>query len=170
MQRSAVRRQAAVPTVPRPKTGSRVSRPPGAVWLRAALRYAGRGVHSAHEVEAFLARRGARPEQIDAALATCRGRGLVNDAAAARLWAEHWAGQGWAWAAIETKLDGRGFRVETIRALRAGYPALADDAARAAWVMAKVRGRSAAARQLAAHGFDADTIAATVGDAEDAGG
>ena len=126
----------------------------------AALRYAGAAPRSRRELTEFLARRGMPAAEQAAALAACEARGLVNDAAAARLWAQHWLDQGYAWAAVAERLRTKGFDDRTLHSLDAQDRFAGDDESRARRVAARLRGRSAAsvARALASRGFDPDVI------------
>ena len=121
-------------------------------------------VRSNEEVCAHLRRRGVSPRRAARALAACRARGLVDDRACARLWAEHWARQGYAWAAIRLKLSAKGLTDDAIRVAEQSMGRAPDDAARARQVVvqrarrAGSRGRLGLARALASRGFDADVI------------
>jgi SOS response regulatory protein OraA/RecX len=116
--------------------------------LTAALRYARAGVRSTQELRTFLSRRGASSSQIESVVAACRTRGLLDDQASARLWAEHWARRGYAWAAIRVKLFAKGFD-EPIIATAAGALATPEGG---------LRQRAQLARALGARGFDAELI------------
>ena len=134
-------------------------------WDDAAIRFAGARVHSAEEVRSYLRRRSVTPSEAACAVAACRARGLVDDRACARLWAEHWVRQGYAWAAIRAKLAAKGLS-EAVIEQAAGARGTPDaEAARARTLLAKrlraaagVRARMRAARLLASHGFDEDLI------------
>ena len=119
-------------------------------------------MRSAHEVRAYLLRRGAAPEAAARALTACRAQGLIDDAACARLWADHWARRGYAAAAIRAKLSEKGLDARTIdRAVDDLVPST-DDAARARALLdrrlerAPRASRPALARLLTARGFDPD--------------
>jgi SOS response regulatory protein OraA/RecX len=117
------------------------------------------------------------------AVAHCRQRGLVDDAAAGRLWAAHWSRQGYAWPAIRLKLAAKGLEARAIAQAAPRAGGLAEEAARARALVAPYLSRSGlpesqqarlpaprqrassrarqagrAARRLAAHGFDAELI------------
>jgi len=130
--------------------------------LAAALRYAGRGVRSSRDVREYLSRLGAAPAAGRAAEAACRDRGLIDDAAAAVLWAGQWARQGYARAAVRERLAVKGFDAGVIdRAL--GRPDPGAEVRRAAALIERRRrrgrpGRAALARVLAAKGYDHDVI------------
>ena len=133
--------------------------------LEAALRYAGCHTRSILEVRTYLARRGASAEETSCAIAECQARNLLDDRACARLWADHWARQGYAWAAIHAKLTARGLDA-VARDAAIPADAAADDAARARTLIGSRRAqgdtgraRVRAARRLAGKGFDPDLIA-----------
>ena len=140
--------------------------------LAATLGYAKAAVRSSHEVRAYLRRCGTPPSTATRLLAACRDRGLLNDQASASLWAEHWARQGYAWAAISLKLSVKGFDVQTIRSIGNALARVSDDETRArAVVSQRVRGgatdphqRLRLARRLASRGFDPDVIQRVLGD------
>jgi len=130
------------------------------------LRYARVGVRSTHDVLAYLKRRGASSEIAARILADCRTLGLLDDRAAARLWAEQWARRGYASAAIRLKLQAKGFDAQASdeAVVRAG--SASDDETRARLIVTSylqrqtVRpGRSQRlARVLAARGFNQELI------------
>ena len=96
------------------------------------------------------------------AVAECRRRGLVDDLAAARLWAGHWMRRGYAWSAIRQKLSAKGIDEPAIREAAQGLDVSADEVARARQLV-RQRTRSSAgqarlARMLASRGFDEDVI------------
>ena len=134
--------------------------------MAAALRYARAGVRSQREVLERLRRDGCAHGVVERALAECRRQGLVDDRACARLWAEHWARQGLAWAAIRLKLSAKGLGDRAVEEAAVSVGATpADDEARANAVVARrlrvatVRlSRSHLARVLASRGFDSDVI------------
>lgn len=132
----------------------------------AVLRYVGTVVRSRREVEAFLARRGVPAAEQAGVLAACEARGLINDAAAARLWAQHWLDQGYAWAAVRERLRTKGIDDRTLHSLDAQDRFAGEDESSARRVAARLRGRSAAAvaRALALRGFDPDVIERVVSD------
>ena len=133
-------------------------------WL---TRYARTHVRSTFEARQYLRRRGVRPAAIERAMAACQGRGLLDDSACARLWASHWARQGYAWAAIRLKLLEKGLSEASIAAATEAVDATAaGDAERAHQVLAQHVSRRSGiapprprlARILASRGFDSETI------------
>jgi SOS response regulatory protein OraA/RecX len=133
--------------------------------LALATRYAGLGVRSIQELRTYLRRRGVAERAIARTIAVCRDRGVVDDAACARLWAEHWARQGYAWAAIRLRLSAKGLTDDAIRVAERTTGRAPDDVARARAVVAQRAARRAGprervrlARVLASRGFDADVI------------
>lgn len=132
--------------------------------LALARRYAGRGVRSTQEVRTYLRRHGVPPAAIRDAIAACRAQGLLDDRACARLWTEHWARRGYAWAAIRLRLTAKGLTDDAIRMAERTMGRAPDDLARAREVVtqrarrAGPRERSRLARVLASRGFDADVI------------
>ena len=147
-------------------SSSKSAASPARALTTAALRYARVGVRSTRDVLTYLERRGASPNTVARILADCRALGLLDDQAAARLWAEQWARRGYASAAIRMKLQAKGFdaRVSDEAAARVG-PA-SDDEPRARLIAAAALrrprsrpGRSQRlARLLASRGFDSDLI------------
>lgn len=135
--------------------------------LRALLRYTGTAVRSRSEVCAYLARRRVPAGTQQALLARCRAQGLIDDRAAARLWAGYWARQGFAAAAIRERLTTRGFDVRTIQHACALLGRASADEARARVVAARLGrtrpSRARLARALTARGFDADVIERVLG-------
>src|SRR3989338_8546256 len=82
----------------------------GAASLPAGLRrYARTGAPPRQQLLTSLARGGVPPRTASRLVAECEARGLVDDSAGVRLWAGHWARQGYGWAAIRAKLEARGF-------------------------------------------------------------
>src|SRR3989338_4192951 len=137
--------------------------------LRRALQYAQRRVCSEQELLAYLARRGVAATAARRALRACRAHGLVDDRACARLWADEWARQGYAWSAIRERLSARGLPAEAISAAARTVGGPSGDAARAQRLVARVRKRrpgapARLARQLAARGFDAELIERVLGE------
>ena len=122
------------------------------------------GVRSTQQVAASLRRRGVAPEVVAQVVGACRRRGLLDDRACARLWADAWARKGYAWAAIRAKLAEKGLDEEAITQAggRVGLAATSADEARARELLQRRIGRrpgptrAQAARLLAARGFDAD--------------
>ncbi len=132
-------------------------------------RYLRTRVHSAREAADYLRRRGVPPQAALRAVAECRARGLLDDRACARLWAGHWARQGYAASAIRLKLVAKGLADEVISEAARAYGAPAEEEARARLVAEAARRRGARqadrlARALAARGFEADLIERVVGE------
>ena len=99
------------------------------------------------------------------AITVCQQRGVLNDVACARLWADHWARAGWAWPAIHEKLSAKGLAEAAIAAARHDIGAgPQEELMRARAVRDNLRQRrpvasdSAVARRLASRGFDEDVI------------
>jgi regulatory protein len=143
------------------------SKPGPDEFLRAlafALRYTRSGVRSTHDVRRHLKRRGV-PEHLSArVVADARRRGLIDDQACARLWADHWARRGYAGAAIRQRLAAKGLEGRVIDDA-ARLVGAASDEDRARLVMEAVIRRSAGrpvrprlARALASRGFDGELI------------
>ncbi|MBI3021730.1 MAG: RecX family transcriptional regulator [Candidatus Omnitrophica bacterium] len=134
--------------------------------LAALPRYLRSSVRSSCEVVAYLRRRGLSPQRAARAVLESQASGLLDDEACARLWADHWARRGWAWAAIRAKLSLKGLDERAIDGAVRHLEAAADDGARARLVAAAYLRRHAAtptsqrtlARSLAFRGFDADLI------------
>ena len=134
--------------------------------LAALPRYLRSSVRSTHEVVAYLRRRGLSPQRAARAVSEYQARGLLDDEACARLWAEEWARRGYAWAAIRTKLSLKGLDERTIERVARRLGMVGDDEARARLIASAYLRRHAAtqtsqrvlARRLASRGFDADLI------------
>ncbi|MBI4341590.1 MAG: regulatory protein RecX [Candidatus Omnitrophica bacterium] len=129
--------------------------------LALAVRYTRTRVRSAHEAVTHLHRRGIPLGAAQRAVARTQALGLVDDRACARLWAEHWARQGYASEAIRKKLFVKGLAMAVVEGALASLGA--DDLARARWLIAsrRPRGRFTPARLsrwLAGRGFDEETI------------
>ena len=139
-------------------------------------RYTQQSVRSVRDVRAYLARRRIAPSVAARVIAACRARGILDDEAAARLWAEQWARRGYARAAIRVKLAAKGFEESAIERAGRRLEALSDDD-QAQSLVAAYRNRQARpsqphvpsvtpssreasrlARMLSARGFDADVI------------
>ena len=131
----------------------------------AVSRYVRSGVRSTHEALQYLRRRGVPVRRAVAVVSACQAQGLLDDRAAARLWANHWARQGYAAAAIRLKLADKAFDerdiLEVIRPLRVSTAeeerarlVLARDARR----RTRRPSRARLARVLASRGFDPDLI------------
>jgi SOS response regulatory protein OraA/RecX len=98
-------------------------------------------------------------------VATFQAQGLLDDRAAARLWAEHWARQHYADSAIRLKLLAKGFDEPLARNTIARLTCDADDEERARRLLAQHLRRSSSrsvpsrlARLLASRGFDSELI------------
>ena len=133
--------------------------------LAAAARYTRTGVRSVNEVRAYLEGRKVPSPIAGRVIEELTARGFLDDRACARLWGEHWARRGYAWAAIRSKLSTKGLDERTIdeAAQHLGRPS--QDDARARGVVAQRTHRSAdrrertrLARALASRGFDPDLI------------
>ena len=133
--------------------------------LAAALRYTRAGVRSTQEVLNYLHRRGVAPRLARRVIGEARARGVLDDHACARLWAEHWARRGYAWSAIRLRLCAKGLDEDAIEQAANQQERASDDDARARLVVARQRRhgagprqRSRLARTLTARGFDTDLI------------
>ena len=133
--------------------------------LAVATRWLRTGVRSTHEVRSYLTGRRVRPGAITRVIRECHRRGLLDDRACARLWADHWARRGYAWAAIRQRLAMKGLPEAAIDAAAARIGTTTADAARArqaaeTWCRRPSAARSAArlGRFLAARGFDESVI------------
>lgn len=126
-------------------------------------RYARTGVRSRQQLLTYLHRGGVPPRTAARLIAECETRGLVDDAAGARLWADHWARRGYGWAAIHAKLAARGFDARAIEAAgrRAGL-ASEDEMRARQFLTERLRtgriDRARLARALGSRGFDPDLI------------
>lgn len=147
-------------------SSSRASKSRPAPVDAAVLRYAGAAPRSRRDVEAFLAKHGVPDEARAGLIAACEARGLVDDVKAARLWAQHWLDQGYAWAAVHERLRTKGFDDRTLHSLDAQDRFAGDDESRARQVVARLGSRPAAAlaRTLASRGFDPDVVERVVSD------
>ena len=135
--------------------------------LALAVRYTRARVRSAHEVLAYLHRRGIPPRTARRAVESAQALGAVDDRACARLWAGQWARQGYAAAAIRQKLLTKGLEARVADAAVAMLDAAEEDRRRAQLLIdARLRRgqapRGRLARWLAARGFDADIIEQTL--------
>lgn len=132
-------------------------------------RYLRSGVRSTSDAVAYLGRRGVSSEAAARLVKAGAARGLLDDRAAARLWAEHFVRQGYAASGIEQKLLAKGFD-EAVTAQVIGRCASASsEEARARTLAARytkapARRTQAAriTRALTARGFDAEMIARVV--------
>ena len=108
----------------------------------------------------------------------CRARGWLDDAACARLWADHWAQRGYAWAAIRQKLTAKGLGDAAVEQAAQVLGLASDDEARASRLVASRMRRGPAtgrgivlsprqasrlARTLAGRGFDPQIIERVLG-------
>lgn len=151
---------------------------PGDEVRAGVLRYLRTGVRSTQDVLQHLSRRGLSLQRATGLVATFQAQGLLDDRAAARLWAEHWARQHYADSAIRLKLLAKGFDEPLARNTIARLACDADDEERARRLLAqrlpvrpacrrgaggrpdRGRGRvsSRLARLLASRGFDSELI------------
>lgn len=126
-------------------------------------RYLASGVRSTHEVAAYLRARGASAREAAEVVEAYRARGILDDRAAARLCAEHWARRGYGSAAIRARLAAKGLDPVLIdEALRTLGDA-DDEAARAHALLRRANAhapqdRRRAARLLLARGFDQELV------------
>ena len=142
--------------------------------LQAVRRYVRGRVRSTVETLAHLRSRGISAATATRVIAACHAQSLLDDEACARLWAEHWARRGYAWAFIREHLAAKGLSEPVMaRAARHVGAAAADDVARAQDALASrprtgpaPLPRARLARRLAARGFDDDTIARVLPDDE----
>ena len=119
---------------------------------------------------AYLRRQGISVRAAARAVRAYQAQGLLDDQAAARLWADHWARQGYAAAAIRLKLADKQFSDALIQTVINRYGPPTDDEARArTWLARRTRSgaprlpRARLARALASRGFDADLIERLLG-------
>ena len=113
-------------------------------------------------------------QRVTAQVRSYRALGLLDDRAAARLWADHWARQGYAAAAIYEKLSRKGFSNALSRFTLNQFDPSADDESRArTWLARRTRSGTASpapsrlARALASRGFDAELIERLLGESSD---
>lgn len=135
------------------------------------LRYLRSGVRSTHEVVSRLRQHGVSSRDAARLVRAYRARGVLDDRAGVRLWADHWARQGYASAAIRLKLAAKGFDAQAIEDTVSRFVPPSDDEARARVLLAQRRdrvsgrpGRARLARALAAHGFEPDVIERLLGE------
>ena len=133
--------------------------------LTAATRYVRAGVRSTREALTYLQRRGVPGDLARRTVAAFHARGVLDDRACARLWAEHWARAGYAWSAIRRRLADKGLDEHTIEHAAAQWGRASDDDARARFVAAQharrgvgPRQRTRVARALSSRGFESDLI------------
>ena len=127
-----------------------------------------RGVHSARDVRERLRRAGASSESAAQVVAECRSRGLVDDAACARLWADHWSRRGYAWSVIRVKLSEKGLEAQVIEQAADRLGTAVQDETRVRQAVEASAERSARlpaeqqvsqlTRRLASRGFDSELI------------
>lgn len=134
-------------------------------------RYARTGVRSRQQLLSYLRRSGASRREADRLIKTFEARGLVDDAAAAQLWAGHWARLGYAWAAIRIRLEARGFTARAIERANQRLQCEAGDEARARSLSKArrrrgVNERARLERALASRGFAPDLIEQILEEAE----
>ena len=151
------------------------SKPAADALAAGALRYARSGVRSARDLLTYLQRRHASPAAASRILARCRTLGLIDDQAAARLWAGQWARRGYAAAAIRLKLQAKGFeaRISDQAVAHAGLASDDDETRARLLVTSSLRrhtmgvGRSQRlARVLASRGFEPELIDRVLAEAE----
>ena len=130
-----------------------------------ALRALRGRVRSSEELAQALAVQGIPLQDIPRIVRECERRGILDDRAAARLWAGHWARLGYGWAAIHHRLSAKGLGEavidEAAGRLKLGTPD--DEEARArAWLAAAKRRRAMTpaqlARRLLARGFEPELV------------
>ena len=129
------------------------------------MRYLRTGVRSTRDALQYLSRRGLSLQRATGLVATFQAQGLLDDRAAARLWAEHWARQHYADSAIRLKLLAKGFDEPLARNTIARLLCDANDEERARRLLAQHLRRSSSrsvpsrlARLLASRGFDSELI------------
>ena len=139
---------------------------PGDEVRAGVLRYLRTGVRSTRDVLQYLSRRGLSLQRAASLVGTYQAQGLLDDRAAARLWADHWARQHYADSAIRLKLLAKGFDEPLARNTIARLTCDADDdEERARRLLAQHLRRSSRrpipsrlARLLASRGFDSELI------------
>ena len=139
--------------------------------LAAAIRFLHGRVRSSHELRHSLTVKGLTAREIPRIVRECERRGILDDEAGARLWAQYWADRGYGWPAIEQRLLAKGFPAAAVvkAGQRLGIRA-ADEAKRAqAWAAAQQRrgvSSQRVARQLMNRGFDPEMVAEYCSDDE----
>ena len=121
------------------------------------------GVRSSADALAYLRRHDVPLEHARLLLRDATRRGALDDRACARLWAEHWARQGYANAAIRARLDAKALPSSAIDDAIARLSQGEDDElsrARRLVSARRRRGRPPArlAQALAARGFEPELI------------
>jgi len=138
------------------------------------IRYTRASARSTREVLAHLTRHGIPERLAVRVVAESKTRGLVDDRACARLWADHWARQGYAGSAIRLKLEAKQLDEQTIHDAMHRSDRAQPDEARAREVVASylrrhrqppARQRMGVARVLATRGFDPELIERVLTDA-----
>jgi regulatory protein len=154
--------------------------PPGADarTVQAVRRYLRAGARSAHELRAFLRKRGVPESAVRSLVASSAKLGWVDDEACAKLCALHWANQGYATDAIRTRLLGKGLDPSIVFRILLRLHLAGDDEPRARALVQRQR-RATSSRQqtarrprqthrhlvglLARRGFDQDLIERVLG-------
>ena len=120
---------------------------------------------------ALLRRHGVSARGAVRAVKTYQAQGLLDDHTAARLWADHWARQGYAWVAIRAKLAAKGFPVRAVEAVAQRLAHPAEETTRARQLVAQQlragatsQQRSRLARRLSSRGFDSELIETLLGE------
>ena len=134
--------------------------------LALARRHAQRGVRSAGEVRAYLKRLGVANGIVEQAVRACQVHGLLDDRVGARLWADHLARRGYAWALIRSRLLAKRFSSQAIQDAAGTYGTAEQEEQRARQVVRRLLVRAArdpqearrVARRLVARGFELETI------------
>jgi SOS response regulatory protein OraA/RecX len=118
------------------------------------------GVRSTQEALTYLRRLGVSPAAATQIVNDVRARGLLDDRACARLWADHWARAGYAESAVRAKLSAKGFGEAAIREAveHLGLPASEEARARELAGTLLRRPAGQVARRLASRGFSEDVI------------
>ncbi|HZO96574.1 MAG TPA: RecX family transcriptional regulator [Gaiellaceae bacterium] len=132
--------------------------------LEVAVEALARRDRSAAELAAYLARRGARPEDAAAALDRLAEAGYLDDARFAASRAEALARRGYGDEAIRADLERRSLDRELVEEALAG---LEPEAERALALAGRLGAGAATARRLTAKGFSPDAVASAL--ARDAG-
>lgn len=137
--------------------------------LRAlVLRLTNRRVYCVQEVKDLLRKQGLPEDSIQKIVSDCQRQGLLDDGVCARLWADHWAGRGYSWVAIHSKLRAKGLDEADIQQAASILARPSEEHKRARAVLTKhlvqpptlhdKRQRTRLARTLAVRGFDPDSI------------
>ena len=134
-------------------------------------RYAAAGVKSRQQLLSYARRSGLSGRAAAVLVDECVSRGLADDAAGARLWAEHWARHGYGSVAIRAKLEAKEFQPRAIETTLRRASAGEEEARARALIAARRRagrgGRAQLARSLGARGFDPDLIERLLDEAAD---